>query len=97
MAVSVLIPTPLRKYTNEQDTVEVNAGTIATMVAELAEKFPGIEKRLADDTGALRRFINFYLNEEDIRFLDGKDTPTKDGDAVSIVPAIAGGCSSAAL
>ncbi len=92
MAVSVLIPTPMRKQTNERDTVEVNAGTIATMVAELTALFPGIEKRLVDDKGDLRRFINFYVNEEDIRFLDGKDTPIKDGDAVSIVPAIAGGC-----
>lgn len=91
MAVSVLIPTPMRKQTNEQDTVEVNAGTIASMVSELTAQFPGIEKRLVDDKGELRRFINFYVNEEDIRFLDGKDTPIKDGDAVSIVPAIAGG------
>ncbi len=92
MAVSVLIPTPMRKQTNEQDTVEVNPGTIATMVKELAAQYPGIEKRLVDDQGELRRFINFYVNEEDIRFLEGKETPLNDGDTVSIVPAIAGGC-----
>jgi len=92
MAVSVLIPTPMRKQTNEQDLVEVNAGTIASMVAELTAQFPGIERRLTDDQGVLRRFVNFYVNEEDIRFLEGKETPIKDGDTVSIVPAIAGGC-----
>lgn len=91
MAVSVLIPTPLRKYTNEQDTVTVNAGTISTLVVELEANHAGIGKRLTDDQGELRRFINFYVNEEDIRFLEGKDTPINDGDVVSIVPSIAGG------
>ncbi len=91
VAVSVLIPTPLRKYTNEQDTVTANAGTIGGLVAELEANYPGIGKRLTDDQGELRRFINFYVNEEDIRFLEGKDTPINDGDTVSIVPSIAGG------
>lgn len=91
MAVNVLVPTPLRKFTNNQDTVTVAPGTITTLVAELEQQFPGINKSLTDDSGELRRFINVYVNEEDIRFLEGKDTPIKDGDAVSIVPAIAGG------
>lgn len=91
MSVSVLIPTPLRKFTNEQDTVSVSAGTIASLVTEMEAKFPGIGKRLTDDQGVLRRFINFYVNEEDIRFLEGKDTPINAGDVVSIVPSIAGG------
>lgn len=91
MAVSVLIPTPLRKYTNEQDTVTVSAGTIGSLVVELEANYPGMGKRLTDDQGELRRFINFYVNEEDIRFLEGKDTSINDGDVVSIVPSIAGG------
>jgi molybdopterin synthase sulfur carrier subunit len=91
MAVNVLIPTPLRKFTNNQETVTVSAGTVATLVKELEQQYPGINKSLCDDSGELRRFINVYVNEEDIRFLEGKDTPINDGDAVSIVPAIAGG------
>ena len=91
MAVSVLVPTPLRKFTDEQETVTAQAGTVATLVADLERQFPGIAARLTDEQGELRRFVNVYVNEEDIRFLAGKDTPVKDGDAVSIVPAIAGG------
>ena len=91
MAVNVLIPTPLRKFTNNQETVTVAAGTVATLVEELEQQFPGIKKSLTDDSGELRRFVNIYVNEEDIRFLEGKETPINAGDAVSIVPAIAGG------
>lgn len=91
MAVSVLIPTPLRKFTNNQETVTVSAGTVATLVEELEQQYPGIKKSLCDDSGELRRFVNVYVNEEDIRFLEGKETPINEGDAVSIVPAIAGG------
>jgi molybdopterin synthase sulfur carrier subunit len=91
MSVSVLIPTPLRKFTGEQETVTTSPGTIATLIADLERQYPGIAARLTDDQGELRRFVNIYVNEEDIRFLDGKDTAIKDGDAVSIVPAIAGG------
>jgi molybdopterin synthase sulfur carrier subunit len=93
MAVSVLIPTPLRKLTNEQDTVTVEASTVNELVQGLESQFTGIAGRLRDDSGELRRFINIYVNDEDIRFLQGKDTPLKDGDNVSIVPAIAGGAS----
>ena len=91
MAVSVLIPTPLRKFTQEQETVTVPSGTVNSLISELDRQFPGIAARLTDDRGELRRFINIYVNEEDIRFLTGKDTTVKDGDSVSIVPAIAGG------
>ena len=91
MAVQVLIPTPLRKFTDNQETISASAGTIASLITELESLYPGINKSLTDDKGELRRFVNVYVNEEDIRFLDGKDTPIIDGDAVSIVPAIAGG------
>ncbi len=91
MAVNVLIPTPLRKFTNEQETVTTGPGTVVTLIADLDRQFPGIAARLTDEQGELRRFVNIYVNEEDIRFLDGKDTDIKDGDSVSIVPAIAGG------
>ena len=91
MAVNVLIPTPLRKFTNNNETVTVAVGTVATLVEELEQQYPGIKKSLCDDSGELRRFVNVYVNEEDIRFLEGKDTPINEGDAVSIVPAIAGG------
>jgi len=91
MPVNVLIPTPLRKYTGEMETVTVPAGTVTAMITALESQYPGIAARLTDEQGELRRFINIYVNEEDIRFLSGKDTETKDGDNVSIVPAIAGG------
>lgn len=91
MSVHVLIPTPLRKFTNNEESVTAAPGTVATLVADLEQQFPGIQARLTDESGELRRFINIYVNEEDIRFLDGKNTPVNEGDAVSIVPAIAGG------
>ena len=91
MPVNVRIPTPLRKLSNELDVVEVAAGTIASAIIELQAKFPGIKDRLIDETGQVRRFVNVYVNEEDIRFLKNQDTPLKDGDEVSIIPAIAGG------
>ena len=91
MAVQVLIPTPLRKFTNNQESVSASAGTIATLITELETLFPGISRSLTDDKGELRRFVNVYVNEEDIRFLEKEHTVLNDGDAVSIVPAIAGG------
>jgi len=91
MAVSVLIPTPLRNLTQNHDTVEVQAETVAGLVDALETAYPGIGGRLRGDDGALRRFINIYVNDEDIRFLSGADTTLKEGDQVSIVPAIAGG------
>jgi sulfur-carrier protein len=89
--VKVLIPTPLRKLTAEEETVQAEADSIATLMQALDAKHPGIGGRLLDDQGNLRRFVNLYVNGEDVRFLQGKDTALKEGDEVSIVPAIAGG------
>ena len=91
MAVSVLIPTPLRNLTLNQDTVDIQAETVTGLVNALESAYPGMGGRLRGEDGALRRFINIYVNDEDIRFLQGADTPLKDGDQISIVPAIAGG------
>ena len=91
MATKIRIPTPLRKLTNNEELVEVSAGTVGDAFAELQKRFPGIQERLLDESGAVRRFVNVYVNEEDIRFLNNQQTPIKDGDEVSIIPAIAGG------
>ncbi|MEM0981750.1 MAG: MoaD/ThiS family protein [Cyanobacteria bacterium P01_H01_bin.58] len=91
MAVKVLIPTPLQKFTNNQPTLECEGGTIVDLMNALETQCPGIKARLCDDQGELRRFVNFYVNSEDIRFLEGKETALNDGDEVSIVPAVAGG------
>ena len=91
MPVNVRIPTPLRKLTNELDVVEVAAGTVASAIVELQTRFPGIKDRLIDETGQVRRFVNIYVNEEDIRFLQNQETKLKSGDEVSIIPAFAGG------
>ena len=89
--VKVLIPTPLRKLTGDQETVEAEADSIGALMAALDARHPGIGGRLLDDQGNLRRFVNLYVNGEDVRFLQGKDTALKQDDEVSIVPAIAGG------
>jgi sulfur-carrier protein len=91
MPVKVRIPTPLRKLTNEQELVEVTAGTVSSAITELQTRFPGIQERLVDEKGEVRRFVNVYVNEEDIRFLQNQNTALKDGDEISIIPAIAGG------
>ena len=91
MPTKVRIPTPLRKLTNNAELVEVNAATIGAAIDELQSRFPGIAERLVDEKGEVRRFVNVYVNEEDIRFLKNRETPLKDGDEVSIIPAIAGG------
>jgi molybdopterin synthase sulfur carrier subunit len=89
--IKVRIPTPLRPLTKGKGEVDAQAQSIAEMIDTLNASHPGIKDRLCDDTGELRRFVNIYVNEEDIRFLKGKETSLKDGDEVSIVPAIAGG------
>jgi sulfur-carrier protein len=89
--IKVRIPTPLRSLTKGQGEVETKAGSVVEMIEALNNAHPGIKDRLCDETGELRRFVNIYVNEEDIRFLKGKDTSLKDGDEVSIIPAIAGG------
>ncbi len=91
MAAKIRIPTPLRKLTNNEELVEVKATTIADAINELQSRYPGIKERLLDDAGTVRRFVNVYVNEEDIRFLQNQQTTLKDGDEVSIIPAIAGG------
>ena len=91
MAQKVRIPTPLRKLTNNEELVEVDAKTIGDAFSELQSRYPGIKERLLDDSGAVRRFVNVYVNEEDIRFLQNQQTKLKDGDEISIIPAIAGG------
>ena len=91
MASKVRIPTPLRKLTNNEELVEVNGATIGDAINELQTRYPGIKERLLDETGAVRRFVNVYVNEEDIRFLQNQQTKLKDGDEISIIPAIAGG------
>jgi molybdopterin synthase sulfur carrier subunit len=91
MPVLVRIPTPLRSITKGQGEVQATGDTVAGLVDDLERQFPGLRERLVDESGELRRFINIYVNEEDIRFLQSKKTALKDGDQVSIVPAIAGG------
>ena len=91
MAVKVMIPTPLQRLTQGKELVEGVPGTIINLIADLDRKFPGIAERISEG-GKVRRFVNIYVNEEDIRFLNAENTTVKDGDEVSIIPAIAGGC-----
>lgn len=91
MAVTVRIPSPLRKLTGGASEIEAKADSIGGLISALESTYPGMRERLCDETGAVRRFVNIYVNEEDIRFLTNQNTPLKDGDQVSIVPAIAGG------
>lgn len=91
MPVQVLIPTPLQVHTNNQASVSIEAVSVADLINKLEETFPGLLGRIRDEKGQLRRFLNFYVNSEDIRFLDNQATPLKAGDEVSIVPAVAGG------
>ncbi|SVD33368.1 uncharacterized protein METZ01_LOCUS386222 [marine metagenome] len=91
MPVQIRIPTPLRKLTHDEEVVETSAETISDAITDLESRYPGLQERLLDDEGQVRRFVNVYVNEEDIRFLQEKETPLKDGDEVSIIPAIAGG------
>jgi molybdopterin synthase sulfur carrier subunit len=86
MPQKVRIPEPLRNLTNNQEFVEVNAATIGDVILELQSKFPGITEWLTDKNGEIRRFTSFYVNDEDIRFLQNRETPLKDGDQISIIP-----------
>jgi molybdopterin synthase sulfur carrier subunit len=92
MAIVVRIPTPLQKFTQNQSEVPARGATVADVLDNLEEHFPGLRERLCDERGGIRKFINFYLNDEDIRFMDGEKTTLKDGDELAIIPAIAGGC-----
>jgi len=89
--IRIRIPTPLRKLTNNEEVVEATAATVGDAINDLQSRYPGIKERLLDEAGAVRRFDNVYVNEEDIRFLQNQQTPLKQGDEISIIPAIAGG------
>ena len=91
MAITVRVPTPLQKLTQNQAEVKASGTTIKELIEDLEKNFPGIKGRVCDETGKIRRFINIYVNEEDVRFLQQDETPLEDGDEVSIIPAIAGG------
>ncbi|MBM3458136.1 MAG: MoaD/ThiS family protein [Armatimonadetes bacterium] len=91
MAATVLIPTPLQRLTNGEGEVRAEGGTIQEILVSLEAQFPGIQERLCDANGKLRRFANVYLNGEDIRHAQGQDTPVRPGDEISIIPAVAGG------
>ena len=91
MSVIVRIPTPLRKITADQDSVSADGGNLSECIDSLEASYTGLKERLCDESGEIRRFVNIYVNGEDVRFLQGLATPLKDGDEVSIVPAVAGG------
>jgi molybdopterin synthase sulfur carrier subunit len=91
MSVQVRIPTPLRRFTAGAEEVGANGPTVGKIVEDLERQFPGIKERLCDEEGRVRRFVNLYLNGDDIRFLNDLETSVKEGDELSIVPAIAGG------
>lgn len=91
MSVTVRIPSALRNYTDGEGSISVSAETVDAAFAEAVEKYPDLAQHIYDDDGRLRNFVNAYLNEEDIRELDGGSTPVSDGDTIVIVPSIAGG------
>ncbi len=91
MSVNVKIPTPMRKIAGDQDSVSAEGGTLRECIDSLEASYPGLKERLCEDGGELRRFVNVYVNGDDVRFLQGLQTPLKAGDEVSIVPAVAGG------
>jgi molybdopterin synthase sulfur carrier subunit len=91
MEVHVRIPTPLKKLAGEQDVIKAKGRTVGEVLQWLTETYPGLKERLRDEQGEVRRFINIYVNDEDIRFIQNLETPLKEGDQLSIIPAIAGG------
>ena len=91
MAVIVRIPTPLQRLTNGQAEVQCEGKTVTELLSDLEKRYPGVKERICDEQGKLRRFVNVFVNEEDIRFMQGDQTAVKSGDEVSIIPAIAGG------
>ncbi len=91
MGIIVRIPNPLRNLTGGEETVQASGATVGDIIEDLERNHPGIKERLCDESGEVRRFVNFFLNQEDIRFKDGKGTALQDGDELSIIPAIAGG------
>ena len=91
MATRILIPTPLRPYTDKQDAVEAEGTTVGELLADLTAKHSGLKAHLYNDQGKLRSFVNVYLNDEDIRYLQKEQTPVSSGDTISIIPSVAGG------
>ena len=90
MSIRVHVPTPMRQYAENQTTVEASGGTVKALLSDLVTKYPGLQQRLFLN-GQVRQFVNLYLNDEDIRYLDNLDTAVKDGDELAIIPAVAGG------
>lgn len=93
MGIQVRIPTPLRKLTNGESEVEANGADISELIDDLEKNYPGIKGKLCEENGNVRKFLNIYLNDDDIRFMDSLATEVRDGDSVSLIPAIAGGIS----
>jgi adenylyltransferase/sulfurtransferase len=93
MSIKVMIPTPLRVYAGKRDSAEIAAATVGEALGRLTSEFDELRKHLFTEDGKLRAFVNVYLNDEDIRYLAKENTPTKDGDTISIIPSIAGGTS----
>ena len=91
MAIQILIPTPLRVYTNNQDTVEAEGTTVGEILSKMTNEYTELQKHLYNEDGKLRSFVNIYLNDDDIRYLDKEKTPVKSEDTISIVPSVAGG------
>ena len=91
MAIQILIPTPLRVYTNNQDTVEAEGSTVGELLSNMTNEYTELQKHLYNEDGKLRSFVNIYLNDDDIRYLDKAKTPVKSEDTISIVPSVAGG------
>ncbi len=92
MAVVVRIPQPLRSLTGEKTSVEATGASLTELIGDLETNYPGVKERILDESGQIRRFVNVYINGDDVRFAEGLQSPLKDGDEVSIVPAVAGGC-----
>jgi molybdopterin synthase sulfur carrier subunit len=91
MAIEVQIPTPLRPHTDGLDIIPAQGSTVQAVLADVIGRFPALRDRLLDEEGRPRRFVNFFINDEDIRFLDGLDSTLADGDTLAIIPAVAGG------
>lgn len=91
MAITIEIPTAFRRFTDGAPKVDTGASTVAEALSDLTTKYPGLSRHVRDEQGQIRQFLNVYLNEEDIRFLNGESSPLKDGDRVLLVPSIAGG------
>ena len=91
MATKILIPTPLRPYTDKQEAVEAEGATIGELLTDLTTKYSGLKAHLYNDQGKLRSFVNIYLNDEDIRYMQKEQTPVSASDTVSIIPSVAGG------